>query len=395
MPPQLDAPHLTPNPPALPHQWPSRTSATPTPPRPWRRGTGKSHSAIDVMFDTTSDPSALARAEWIKFASAFFNLEPRANRLFAEIKAEFEQTKALAAAAVAGGAVAPKVLWVSAASSWGPAEISTSSFKLDYVKAAGGVTPSAADLAAHCTAEASTAAMSAEDIASGYTKGFTCTDAELKAVLAGINVVIDETYHADNTYTNDMFVTKLNFSSAETAAVYPFLNNKVLRHDRLMVQSAVAFGSAWHEDAIPRADIVVDDLASYFHPTLAPSGYVPRFFRNMAAGQTVTLATAAGCDDPYATCPGEIAPPKPPTELNSCVLSSCVIAAKLDPFELDEHGCLKNFDPTVDYFSPEHRAMMSSFGSVPTTVTFATDFSIEYFRSFKILSNLIDNKVCF
>ena len=49
-------------------------------------------------------------------------------------------------------------------------------------QAAGGVTPSAADLAAHCTAEASTPAMSAEDIASGYTKGFTCTDAELKAV---------------------------------------------------------------------------------------------------------------------------------------------------------------------------------------------------------------------
>ena len=97
------------------------------------------------MFDTTSDPSALARAEWIKFASAFFNLEPHANRLFAEIKAEFEQTKALAAAAVTGGAMAPKVLWVSAATQWGAASISTSSFKLDYVKAAGGVTPSAAD----------------------------------------------------------------------------------------------------------------------------------------------------------------------------------------------------------------------------------------------------------
>ena len=347
------------------------------------------------MFDTTSDPSALARAEWIKFASAFFNLEPHANRLFAEIKAKFEQTKALAAAAVADGAVAPKVLWVSTATTgqWGrPASISTSSFKLDYVKAAGGVTPSAADLAAHCTAQASTAAMTEEDIASNYTSGFTCTDAELKAVLAGIDVVIDETYHPDNTYTNDMFVTKLNFSSAETAAVYPFLNNKVLRHDRLMVQSAVAFGTAWYEDAIPRADIVVDDLASYFHPTLMPSAYVPHFIRNIATGETVTLATAAGCDDPYATCPGEIAPPRPPTELNSCVFSSCVVA-KVDPFELDEHGCLKNFDPTVDYFSPEHRAMLSSTGSVPSTLTFANDFSIEYFRTFKILRNLKTDKV--
>ena len=36
-----------------------------------------------------------------------------------------------------------------------------------------------------------------------------------------------------------------------------------------------------------------------------PSTYVPRFIRNIAAGETVTLATAAACDDPYpyATCP--------------------------------------------------------------------------------------------
>ena len=363
---------------------------------------GGSYSSRDVDFAATSDPGVLARAEWIKYIAAFFNLEPHANRVFAEIKAEFETVKARTAAAVAGGVAAPKVLWVTAATTgqWGgPASISTASYKMDFVNAAGGVTPSAASLAEHCTADSATSVMSAADIALGYTNKFTCTDAGLKAALVGIDVVIDENFDSDNTYTYDMFVSKLNFSSAETAAVYPFLNNKVLRTDRLKVQSNAqgfaTFGTAWFEDAIPRADIVVDDLASYLHPTLAPSGYVPRFFRNMAAGETVTLATAAGCDDPYATCPGEIAPPKPPTELNSCVLSSCVIAAKLDPFELDEHGCLKNFDPTVDYFSPEHRAMMSSFGSVPTTVTFATDFSIEYFRSFKILRNLIDNKVCF
>ena len=314
MPPQLDAPHLTPNPPALPHQWPSRSSATPTTPRPWRRGTGKSHSAIDVMFDTTSDPSALARAEWIKFASAFFNLEPRANRLFAEIKAEFEQTKALAAAAVAGGAVAPKVLWVSAASSWGPASISTSSFKLDYVKAAGGVTPSAADLAVHCTADSSTSAVSAADNALGYTNGFTCDDAGLKAVLAGIDVVIDETYCNCDTYAFSDFMANFGFSSAQTATDYPFLN-KVLRTDRLMDQSdasgSITFGTAWFEDAIPRADISLDDLAFYLHPTLMPSTYDPSFFRNIAANEMVTLATAAACAT--VTCPPPSSPPPPPS----------------------------------------------------------------------------------
>ena len=174
--------------------------------------------------------------------------------------------------------------------------------------------------------------------------------------------------------------------------------NKVLRTDRLMAPGTVESwgsvfqGSAEKEDGFVKVDTMMGDLASYFHPTLAPPDHAPYFIRNIAAGETVTLASASTCDDPHATCPGEIAPPKPPTELNSCVFSTCVVA-KPDPFELDEHGCLKNFDPTVDYFSPEHRAMLTSTGSVPSTVTFATDFSIEYFRSFKILRHLSTSKV--
>ena len=61
--------------------------------------------------------------------------------------------------------------------------------------------------------------------------------------------------------------------------------------------------------------------------------------------------------------------------------------------ELDAQGCVTNFDPTADYFSPEHRAMTSSTWSVTSTVTFATDFSIEYFRTFKVVRNLQTSKV--
>ena len=304
---------------------------------------GSSYSSRDVDFKASSDPSALGRAEWIKYLAAFFNLEPHANRVFAGIKAEYEKTQALTTAAVAGGVVAPKVLWINTATTgqWGaPASISTASYKMDHVKAAGGVTPTAAELALHCTKQGSTqwssgtSAVSAADIALGYVNVFSCTDAGLKAVLAGIDVVIDETYHSDNTYTNDMFVTKLNFSSAETAAVYPFLN-KALRFDRLMAQSNAqgyaTYGTAAFEDMIPRADIVADDLASYLHPTLMPSTYKPRFFRNIAAGETVTLATGAQCTDPYATCPGETAPPAPPMELNYCSGALCLLAAPPSP----------------------------------------------------------------
>ena len=104
---------------------------------------GGSYSSRDVDFAATSDPSALGRAEWIKYVAAFFNLEPQANRVFAEIKAEVEKSQALTAAAVAGGAVAPKVLHIDLYSS---NKIATPSYKMDNIKAAGGVVPSAADL---------------------------------------------------------------------------------------------------------------------------------------------------------------------------------------------------------------------------------------------------------
>ena len=37
--------------------------------------------------------------------------------------------------------------------------------------------------------------------------------------------------------------------------------------------------------------------------------------------------------------------------------------------------------------------MLSTSGSVPSTITFATDFSIEYFHTFKVLRNLKNSKV--
>ena len=54
---------------------------------------------------------------------------------------------------------------------------------------------------------------------------------------------------------------------------------------------------------------------------------------------------------------------------------------------------LYNFDPAVDYFPPELRAMVAEGGAMPTTVTFATDFSIDYHHTFKVLRNLKNGKV--
>ena len=39
---------------------------------------------------TRHAPGLLNRAEWLKFAAAFFNKEPEANRVFEDIKSRFE-----------------------------------------------------------------------------------------------------------------------------------------------------------------------------------------------------------------------------------------------------------------------------------------------------------------
>ena len=295
--------------------------------------TGASYSAIDVAFDTATDPGVLNRAEWIKFVAAFFNLEPHANRVFAEIKADFEQIKAQTAAALAGGAVAPKVLWL-AKNSWESfTKVSTASYKLDYVASAGGVTPSAADLLEHCTNASATDHLSAADIALGYYNFFMCDAAGLKAVLAGIDVVIDETGGLADYALRDF----MNTHNLDADFVTTHNLNKVLRLDRLMAPDKVTKsygvfqGSAWQEEGLIKGDVALKDLVSYLHPTLVPSDYAPYFFRNIADAETVTLASASTCDDPYATCQGETAPPSPPVDRNYCNGGLCVLAAPPSP----------------------------------------------------------------
>jgi hypothetical protein len=76
-------------------------------------GTGSTDSAVDVTFDASSDGSMLGRAEWLKFAAAFFNLEAEANRVFQAISSRFDATVAAVAAARANGALSPRVGFVT------------------------------------------------------------------------------------------------------------------------------------------------------------------------------------------------------------------------------------------------------------------------------------------
>lgn len=292
-------------------------------------GSGKSDTAKDVAFDASSDPGALARAEWVKFVAAFFNLEAHANRIFSSISTHYHATEVLATAAVsASGASAPRVAWIqySAAYSWSevlyPAswKVSTAAYKFELVTSAGGINPGDSDLtAAGCTSAWGS---------------YSCTPAQLKLYLQSVDAVIDETYSSDNTYTLTSFLSSYNFTAEDQASgVYPFFTaGLVLRTDRSMVQSGqYTFGNDWLEAGIVLPNVVLDDLVSYLHPAALGASYSPHFVRNIAASELVELVEPSQCSDPFAVCPGEMAPPSPPLETNYCLHSLCLIAGPPSP----------------------------------------------------------------
>ena len=149
-----------------------------------RWGTGGTGSAVDVTFDASSDPSMLGRAEWLKFAAAFFNREAEANRIFKRIKTDFDGVVAAVAAARAGGAASPRVGFVShtPSSTWTPQEqwhISASPYQLEAIGLAGGTSLDASS----CP----------DDNPDDY-KYVCAGQPVMDAVLRTLDVVIDESY---------------------------------------------------------------------------------------------------------------------------------------------------------------------------------------------------------
>ena len=58
-------------------------------------------------------------------------------------------------------------------------------------------------------------------------------------------------------------------------------------------------------------------------------------------------------------------------------------------FKLDSDGCVVDFDPSVDYYPVERRAMVGGGAStVHEDITFAKDFTITYYRTYKVLKNI-------
>ena len=262
-------------------------------------GTGASGTDKDVVFDATADPGALARAEWIKFISVFFNAEEKANLYFAREKAAFEATSASTAslsASLYGGesASAGKTCaWVQKYDDWytGATEyhVSYTTYKQELCVGAG-MTPAvdAADLALTTPA---------------YKMVFTNVD-DFHAKLKTYDVIIDETYQWDVVNAaKDVVLDSLGVDPDDvSASLKP--GALLLRTDGHVTDAVTnltdANGNAmdWYESAVARPALVLADLAHRAWPEdiAAPPAGCARYFRDVLAGEMPVVNGKDECD---------------------------------------------------------------------------------------------------
>ena len=262
-------------------------------------GTGASGTDKDVVFDATADPGALARAEWIKFISVFFNAEEKANLYFAREKAAFEATSASTAslsASLYGGesASAGKTCaWVQKSVDWYTQaisyEVSYTTYKQELCVGAG-MTPAvdAADLALTTPA---------------YKMVFTNVD-DFHAKLKTYDVIIDETYQWDVVNAaKDVVLDSLGVDPDDvSASLKP--GALLLRTDGHVTDAVTnltdANGNAmdWYESAVARPALVLADLAHRAWPEdiAAPPAGCARYFRDVLAGEMPVVNGKDECD---------------------------------------------------------------------------------------------------
>ena len=324
----------------------------------------------------------LNRAEWLKFAAAFFNKEPEANRVFDEIRSRFEAIVEMVTAKRLSGAASPRVAFVSspgpysgvwAGCPYGGYELKLlQGYKEHLVTHGGGASFGPALAAKWCSLTEgcssytcpNATAMKAVSACGAFEPLSSCRSWHLPflypaylyllptivpQVLKTIDVVIDETYSATPpSYTIESFKAGFELTdgdltnASETSADYPFLaSSRVYKTDKRLtpLNSGGSYGTDWMESGLPHADMALLDFAlvlipqlkdgSFFHPgegSVDLRDRPTRWLRNIATGEDAVVVDPSECDNPnklgsslFAVCPGDAAaPPAPLPFYNFC-----------------------------------------------------------------------------
>lgn len=188
-----------------------------------------------IAFSSTTDNKQLARAEWLKFMGAFFNVEGVANSVYQESASRY----ACHSKAAQEQPTKPIVVWLDYAS-WNaePYTLQNTPYKMELTKSAGGM------------------------VGNTEKKSF-ATTAELLAELKvlKVDIVIDESYNMA--------------TWADVKAAYEGLGDEWLskwyRNDR-MAKTVPGEGVAsdWFESAMVEPDVTLEDMIAILHPALFP-----------------------------------------------------------------------------------------------------------------------------
>eukprot|EP00892_Ulva_mutabilis_P012664 jgi/Ulvmu1/9770/UM056_0010.1 len=257
-------------------------------------GSSDSTVAKEVAFRISADPGPLRRVEHIVYMAAFFNLEAKAIKYFANVEAEYESLIS------EGGANAPVMAWVdyTANNSFfsnadgnmlvgAVYKISFAAYKVALTDDSGAQSLVQASLG---TAPSFALGDDIYFAESEYPNLMACQTA-VKEVLKGVDILIDESFVIGNNRTS--FLSGWGITPAEQNQM-PFLaNEKLYSHDK---DQTITFYDDWFGEAIARPDLVLLDMRSIVNPGQF-SNHTTIFFRNLALNEAQTTAGPQDCTD--------------------------------------------------------------------------------------------------
>eukprot|EP00455_Lapot_gusevi_P010036 TRINITY_DN14516_c0_g1_i1.p1 TRINITY_DN14516_c0_g1~~TRINITY_DN14516_c0_g1_i1.p1 ORF type:complete len:324 (+),score=117.26 TRINITY_DN14516_c0_g1_i1:128-973(+) len=222
-----------------------------------------------ISQSASGDITALHRAGWSLYVSTFYNLEGVALRFMRQTEDRFACQQNWLNSLNLPLAQRPKLAWVSTAypSGW---EFFNASYKVDFMRASG-----------------------ARVVDPAWRKVYTDIR-DVWAVLADVDVVIDESYMAN---TFEKFLSNFQLFPNST---YKFVQNRaVYQIDKRQNPT----GSLdWFESALAQPDVVLQDLMSILYPAQFPAGIPRRYLRAVYSGfnDTIVVPSLDSCPDPNA-----------------------------------------------------------------------------------------------
>ncbi|KAJ1956648.1 hypothetical protein GGI12_005252, partial [Dipsacomyces acuminosporus] len=238
---------------------------------------GGTDASNNTIYSTEYlEGSALGRSEWVKFFGAFFNAEERANKLFESIDSNYQCFSSKTKSQY--NDIRPVVAWTSYAA---PSKFNnnTAYWQISFADYKYAVVRDAGARMLNTTGRQSTM--------------FSTSKAFLHA-LEGADIVIDESMVP---YNYSDLLTKYGVADPSKANYTWLTTKRVFRPDRIQT---VAGGLGWFEAPVAFADALLQDLIGVAHPKFRKEGYTPIWFRNLAKGDPVSIASASNCTDMYA-----------------------------------------------------------------------------------------------